>query len=307
MSEQFDVVALGEAMVEFNQANASEPLYRQGFGGDTSNAVIAASRQGARVAYLSRVGEDHFGRMLLDLWQAEGVDVSAVARDAQAPTGLYFVNHGPQGHSFSYLRAGSAASRMQPQTMDLSPAGRTRWLHVSGISQAISASACDTVFAAIETARAANGKVSFDPNLRLSLWPLARARATICATIAMTDLFLPSLDEAVALAGTDDVPAIFAWARAHGAHTVVLKAGPSGAWYAEQGGEPQLAAARAVQAVDATGAGDCFDGSLLARLANGDTLADAVRYANAAAGLSTLGHGAVAPIPTAAQVRAALG
>lgn len=307
MSEQFDVVALGEAMVEFNQANASEPLYRQGFGGDTSNAVIAASRQGARVAYLSCVGEDHFGRMLLDLWQAEGVDVSAVARDAQAPTGLYFVNHGPQGHSFSYLRAGSAASRMQPQTMDLSAAGRTRWLHVSGISQAISASACDTVFAAIETARAANGKVSFDPNLRLSLWPLARARATICATIAMTDLFLPSLDEAVALAGTDDVPAIFAWARAHGAHTVVLKSGPAGAWYAEQGAEPQLAAARAVQAVDATGAGDCFDGSLLARLAAGDTLADAVRYANAAAGLSTLGHGAVAPIPTAAQVRAALG
>ncbi|MYN39095.1 sugar kinase [Duganella sp. FT109W] len=307
MSEQFDVVALGEAMVEFNQANASEPLYRQGFGGDTSNAVIAASRQGARVAYLSRVGEDHFGRMLLDLWQAEGVDVSAVARDPQAPTGLYFVNHGPRGHSFSYLRAGSAASRMQPQTMDLSAAGRTRWLHVSGISQAISASACDTVFAAIETARAANGKVSFDPNLRLSLWPLARARATICATIAMTDLFLPSLDEAVALAGTDDVPAIFAWARAHGAHTVVLKSGPAGAWYAEQGAQPQLAAARAVQAVDATGAGDCFDGSLLARLAAGDTLADAVRYANAAAGLSTLGHGAVAPIPTAAQVRAALG
>jgi 2-dehydro-3-deoxygluconokinase len=306
MSEQFDVVALGEAMVEFNQAKSSEPLYLQGFGGDTSNAVIAASRQGARTAYLSRVGEDHFGRMLLDLWQMEGVDVSAVARDPQAPTGLYFVNHGPEGHAFSYLRAGSAASRMQPQTMDLSAAGRTRWLHVSGISQAISAGACDTVFAAIETARAAGGKVSFDPNLRLSLWPLARARATICATIAMTDLFLPSLDEAVALAGTDDVPAIFAWARAHGAHTVVLKAGSAGAWFAEPGAQPQLAAARAVQAVDATGAGDCFDGSLLARLAAGDALGDAVRYANAAAGLSTLGHGAVAPIPTAAQVRAAL-
>ncbi len=307
MSKDFDVVALGEAMVEFNQARSSEPLYRQGFGGDTSNAVIAASRQGARTAYLSRVGEDHFGRMLLELWQTEGVDVSGVARDAQAPTGLYFVNHGPSGHAFSYLRAGSAASRMQPQTMDLSAAQRTRWFHVSGISQAISANACDTVFAAIEAARAAGGKVSFDPNLRLSLWPMARARATICATIALTDLFLPSLDEAVTLAGTDDVPSIFAWARSHGARTVVLKAGPSGAWYAEQGAEPQLAASRAVQAVDATGAGDCFDGSLLARLAAGDTLADAVRYANASAGLSTLGHGAVAPIPTAAQVRTALG
>ena len=111
MSKHFDVVALGEAMVEFNQGTPGEPMYRQGFGGDTSNAVIAAARQGARTAYLSRVGDDHFGRMLLDLWQAEGVDISAVARDPQAPTGLYFVNHGPDGHAFSYLRAGSAASR----------------------------------------------------------------------------------------------------------------------------------------------------------------------------------------------------
>jgi len=307
MNKRYDVVALGEAMVEFNQGIPGEPLYRQGFGGDTSNAVIAATRQGARTAYLSRVGDDHFGRMLLDLWRAEGVDVGAVTSDPQAPTGLYFVNHGPEGHAFSYLRAGSAASRMQPQSMDLRAAGETHWFHVSGISQAISAHACDTVFTAIEIARAAGARISFDPNLRLTLWPLARARATICATIAMTDLFLPSLDEAVALAGTDDVPAIFAWCRAHGAQAVVLKSGSKGAWYAQAGAEPQLAAANPVKAIDATGAGDCFDGSLLARLAAGDELADAVRYANAAAALSTLGHGAVAPIPTAAQVRAALG
>ena len=149
----FDIVALGEAMVEFNQATPGEANYRQGFGGDTSNAVIAASRQGARTAYLTRVGEDAFGGMLLDLWRAEGVDVSAVARDADAPTGLYFVTHGPDGHAFSYLRAGSAASRMQPRTMDLGLIESARWLHVSGISQAISASACDTVFA-LMTARA---------------------------------------------------------------------------------------------------------------------------------------------------------
>lgn len=303
----FDIVALGEAMVEFNQATPGEANYRQGFGGDTSNAVIAASRQGARTAYLSRVGGDRFGAMLLDLWRAEGVDVSAVARDADAPTGLYFVNHGPDGHAFSYLRAGSAASRMQPRTMDLSAIESTRWLHVSGISQAISAGACDTVFAAIEVARRAGAQVSFDPNLRLSLWPLARAGAIIRATIGMTDLFMPSLDEAVALAGTDDVGTMFAWCRAQGARSVVLKCGPKGAWYAGEGEAPRLAAGHPVQAVDATGAGDCFDGSLLARLAAGDALGDAVRYANVSAALSTQGHGAVAPIPSAAQVRAALG
>ena len=305
--KRFDIVALGEAMVEFNQATPGEPNYRQGFGGDTSNAVIAASRQGARTAYLSRVGDDTFGGMLLDLWRAEGVDVSAVARDADSPTGLYFVNHGPDGHAFSYLRAGSAASRMHPRSMDLSPIESARWLHVSGISQAISASACDTVFAAIDIARRAGVKVSFDPNLRLSLWPLARARAVMGATVGMTDLFMPSLDEAVALAGTDDVETMFAWCRAQGARSVVLKTGPKGAWYAGEGEAPRLAAGYPVQAVDATGAGDCFDGSLLARLAAGDALGDAVRYANVSAALSTQGHGAVAPIPGAAQVRAALG
>jgi len=306
MTKRYDVVALGEAMVEFNQASSDEPLYRQGFGGDTSNAMIAASRQGARAAYLSRIGDDRFGRMLLDLWQAEGVDASAVVRDSEAPTGLYFVNHGVDGHSFSYLRAGSAASRMQPRTMDLRAVSETRWLHVSGISQAISVSACDTVFAAIEAAGAAGAQISFDPNMRLSLWPMARARAVICATIPLSDLFLPSLDEAVALAGTDDIDAIFSWCRSHGARTVVLKCGAAGAWYALPGELPQLAAANVMQAVDATGAGDCFDGSLLARLSAGDALADAVRYANVSAGLSTLGHGAAAPIPTAAQVLAAM-
>ena len=302
----FDIVALGEAMVEFNQAKPGEANYRQGFGGDTSNAVIAASRQGARTAYLSRVGDDTFGAMLLDLWRAEGVDASAVARDADAPTGLYFVTHGPDGHAFSYLRAGSAASRMQPRTMDLGLIESARWLHVSGISQAISASACDTVFAAIDIARRAGVKVGFDPNLRLSLWPLARARAVMGATIGMTDLFMPSQDEAVALAGTDDVETMFAWCRAQGARSVVLKCGPKGAWYAGEGEAPRLAEGYPVQAVDATGAGDCFDGSLLARLAAGDALGDAVRYANVSAALSTQGHGAVAPIPSAAQVRAAL-
>jgi 2-dehydro-3-deoxygluconokinase len=306
MDKKYDVVALGEAMVEFNQTSAEQPNYRQGFGGDTSNAVIAASRQGAATAYLSRVGDDRFGGMLRALWQAEGVDISGVARDAGAPTGLYFVNHDAGGHAFSYLRAGSAASRMQPRDMDLSAVAASRWLHVSAISQAISASACDTVFAAIEAARAAGTMVSYDPNLRLSLWPLARARATICATIAMTDLFLPSMDEAVALSGSNDIGEIFAWCREQGARTVVLKCGAEGAWHAGPGETPQLAAPRKVDAVDATGAGDCFDGSLLARLAAGDALGDAVRYANVSAGLSTLGHGAVAPIPSAAQVREAM-
>src|SRR5205809_5692571 len=112
MEKRFDVAALGEAMLEFNQTHPGEPQYLQGFGGDTSNAVIAAARAGARTTYLTRLGADMFGDELMALWEREGVDTSGVERDAQAPTGIYFVKHGAAGHQFHYLRAGSAASRM---------------------------------------------------------------------------------------------------------------------------------------------------------------------------------------------------
>jgi 2-dehydro-3-deoxygluconokinase len=194
------ILALGEAMLEFNQARADAPdAYLRGFGGDTSNMAIAAARLlGVRgqVGYVTRVGDDPFGRMLLDLWQREGIDTRAVDVDVDAPTGVYFVTHGPRGHEFSYLRTGSAASRMRPDTLPLAVIRGARVLHVSGISQAISASACDAVLAAIDVAKSAGAGISYDSNLRLKLWPLARARAIVAATIAQCNWFLPSLDEA---------------------------------------------------------------------------------------------------------------
>lgn len=301
--KRFDIVALGEAMIEFNE---SEPgLYRQGFGGDTSNAAIAAARQGARAAYCSRVGRDRFGRMLLDLWRAEGVDADAVQQDGGAPTGMYFVSHDAGGHHFQYMRAGSAASLMAPSNLPLAVLADCRYLHVSGISQAISASACDAVFAAIEAARHAGARVAYDPNLRLSLWPLARAQAVIEKTIGLSDVFLPGLDEAMLLAGVDSRDAVLDWCGRHGARQVVLKCGAEGAWiWQREQRTARHVPPMAVRPVDATGAGDCFDGALVARLAAGDELESAVRYANVAAALSTTGYGAIAPIPRRAAVLA---
>ncbi len=293
-----DIVALGEAMVEFNQTQAEPPLYLQGFGGDTSNAAIAAARAGARVAYLTRLGSDRWGDRLMALWQHENVATHAVLRDAHAPTGMYFVSHDAQGHHFSYARAGSAASRMQPAdvpTWQATIAG-SRWLHLSGISLAISASACDTAFAAMQVARAAGTHVALDSNLRLSLWPLARAQACITHAIGLCDLFLPSLEDVTALTGLTDPQAIIGWSHAQGARQVVLKLGAEGA-LASDGQTQRRLPGLPVQAVDATGAGDCFAGNLLARLSQGDDLWTATTYANAAAALSVQGYGAVAPLP----------
>lgn len=303
-----DVAALGEAMLEFNQTQTEPPLYLQGFGGDTSNAAIAAARAGARVAYLSRLGQDHWGHLLMQLWAREGVDTRGIVRDAQAPSGVYFVSHDERGHHFSYARAGSAASRMQAadvQTHWSGLIGASRWLHLSGISLAISPSACDAGFAAMHAARAQGTRIAFDSNLRLSLWPLDRARACISEAVRLCDLFLPSLDDMKALTGLHSPEAVLDWSHAHGARQVVLKLGAEGVIVSEDGQRTRIAPL-SVRAVDATGAGDCFAGNLLARLCRGDRLTQAARYANAAAALSVQGHGAVAPLPTPAAVQALL-
>jgi 2-dehydro-3-deoxygluconokinase len=297
----FDVVALGEAMVEFNQIRPGEPHYLQGFGGDTSNAVIAAARAGVRTAYLTRLGQDTFGDSLLALWAREGVDTAGIERDPQAPTGIYFVTHGAQGHEFNYRRAGSAASRMTPHWLPRGLVQQSKILHVSGISLAISASARDTAFEAMGEARQAGALVSFDSNLRLKLWSLEEARAAIVRAAGSCDLFLPSAEDLEVLSGQSDPAAMVDWSHALGARQVVLKRGAQGA-LVRDGRRREHIAGHQVHMVDATGAGDCFCGNLLARVALGDSLFDAARYANAAAAIAVQGFGAVAPLPRAEQV-----
>jgi len=290
-----DIIGLGEPLIEFNQTG-TDGNYRLGHGGDTSNAVIAAARQGARAGYVTALGSDQFGDSFIELWSHEGVDTTAVQRHPGAHTGVYFVSHGAKGHVFSYLRTGSAASQLGPQDLPETYLASARFLHVSGISQAISATACDAVFRAMEIVRSAGGKVSYDTNLRLKLWPLARARAIVDATIPLCDVIFPSLEDATALTGLTNRDEIVDRYLALAAPLVVLKLGADGVLVATARERRHLAG-RKVRTVDATGAGDTFDGAFLAATISGADPFEAARYANAAAALSTEGFGAVAPIP----------
>lgn len=298
-----DIIGLGEAMVELNAARGGG--YVQGFGGDTSNAMVAAARSGARTGYITRVGDDPFGAALRGLWAAEGIDTAAVDIDRRAPTGIYFVTHGPQGHEFSYRRAGSAASLMTPESLPRAYIESARALHVSGISQAISEGAADTVFAAIDCARAAGRLVSYDTNLRLKLWPLARARAVTHEAMRSCDIALPGLEDARLLTGLQEPDAIADFYLHLGAAVVALTLGAQGALVATPEKRARIASGK-VEAVDATGAGDTFDGAFLAEfLACGEAFR-AGRYACAAAALSTRGFGAVGPMPGRGEVEAVL-
>jgi 2-dehydro-3-deoxygluconokinase len=303
---QPDIIAIGEPLGEFNQTRAGDPHYLFGHGGDTSNAIIAAARSGARTGYVTAVGDDGIGRSFLDLWRREGVDTAGVKSDAQAHTGIYFISHGADGHEFSYLRTGSAASRMGPADLPAAMIQGAKALHVSGISQAISASAADMVFEAIRLAKAAGVTVSYDTNLRPRLWPLARAQAVTNAAMAMADIALPGLDDARQLTGLAEPDAIADFYLGRGSAIVAMTLGREGALVATKT-ERRRVPSIAVNAVDATGAGDCFDGAFLAEwLATRDPF-QAARYACAAAALSTTGYGAVSPLPRRADVLKALG
>lgn len=304
----FDIVSMGEPMLEFNQRPVGPDgarLYLEGCGGDTSNAAVAAARAGAKVAYLTGVGRDPAGARFMELWAEEGVDASHVVQSATHPTAVYFVRHGPKGHEFLFYRAGSAASAYGVGDVPEAVIAGAKIFYASGISQGISASAADAVFHAIGVAKRAGVRVAYDTNYRPRLWPAARAAAVIHAAIAQADIALPGTDDALALTGLTEPEAIVDFYLGLGPKLVALKMGAAGVLLASPEGRVHIPPFPCTP-VDATGAGDTFCGSFLARLAAGDAAEPAARYAAAAAALSTEGYGAVAPIPRRAAVLAAL-
>ncbi|HUB43626.1 MAG TPA: sugar kinase [Acetobacteraceae bacterium] len=299
-----DLLCMGEPMLEFNQLPPQPDgavHYLEGHGGDTSNAAVAAARQGASAGYITAIGEDAPGDSFMAMWAREGVDTATVRRTDRALTGVYFVTHDARGHHFLHYRANSPAALYAPADLPRDAIATARILFVSGISQGISNSAADAVFAAIELANEHGVKVAYDTNYRPRLWPPARAAAVMHAAIAQADYVFPGLEDALVLTGLSDPDEILNFYLSLGCPVVVLKMAEQGAYLAD--GEHRVRiAGHKVKVVDATGAGDAFCGSFLARILAGDTAENAARYANAAAALKCTGYGAVAPIPRPEQV-----
>lgn len=294
-----DIVSIGEPLMELS--NTEKGIYKEGFGGDTSNFLMAAARQGVQTAYFTQIGQDAFGDAFVKLWESEGVDTSYVNRLPDAHTGLYFITYTEKGHEFSYFRAGSAASKMTPADVPETLLAGAKLLHISGISQAISNSACDAVFEAVKIAKKNKVTVTYDPNIRLKLWSIERARAIINATVPYCDIFMPSLEDAEALTEMNKAEAIADYYHSIGVSIVILKLGKDGVMVSA-GGKKEMIPGYVVETVDQTGAGDTFDGAFCARYLKGASPVEAARYANAAAALSTRGYGAVSPIPMEKEV-----
>jgi 2-dehydro-3-deoxygluconokinase len=302
-----EIIAIGEPMIELNAveegALSEVRLFEKGWGGDTSNFSIAACRAGGRVGYLTRLGDDAFGESLLRLWQREGIDTRHVLKDPDAFTAVYFISRKGRQHHFHYFRHGSAASRMTPDFLPHDYIANARLLHVSGISQAISASVGDTVSAAISIARKTGRMVSYDPNFRPKLWALDRARAVIHETCRQADLIFPSLDEARLLTGLTVPEEVAKYYLSLGPKVVVVKLGAEGALLATAEGLRRFPSYK-VDAIDMSGAGDTFNGAFVAAYLARRPLDECMRFANAAAAITTTGLGCVTPVPRLKEIEA---
>ena len=262
------VVTIGEEMVlfwpEHGDTLEDAVQYRRSFGGAEGNFAIALSRLGVSTRWVSRLGDDAFGRSIRNALMREGVQVSAQV-DTLAPTAVFFkegVQSGPR--RVLYYRKGSAASRMSPS--DLAPelfAG-ARLLHLTGITPALSESCALMLREAITLARAAGCLVSIDPNVRLQIWPSAAAcREYLLGLFSEADVVLLGDEDASVLFPDLAEELILPTVRALGPTTVVLKMGSRGA-RANSHDEEASVAAFPVQVIDTVGAGDGFDAGFVA-------------------------------------------
>jgi 2-dehydro-3-deoxygluconokinase len=305
---ELDVVTLGESMVLL-LAEQPGPMreattFRRFIAGAESNLAIGLSRLGQTAGWFSRVGDDEFGRAIVFRIRGEGVDTSRVISDASAPTGLVIRERREVGPIEQvYYRRGSAASQLSPADLDADYVRNARFLHLTGITPALSESCRETVFAAADIARAAGVKVVLDPNYRSKLWDPPEARDVIRSLASHSDILLPGMDEAQLLTGFSDPELAARELLTLGPQLVVIKLGASGALALDGDGKVTRApAVRVERIVDPVGAGDAFAAGLLTSLLRAFPLEEALALANRCGALAMLNPGDMEALPSWSEV-----
>src|SRR5919205_1658373 len=225
------VVTAGEAMVLGVPTRPGRlrhaPSLELKIGGAESNLAIALARLGVSAGWAGLLGDDEPGRLVLDRIRGEGVETSRVRRLRDRPTGLYLREQVGQEARVYYYRAGSAASTMAPGTLDPEYLEGAEFLHLTGITPALSAECRDFVLWAASEARERGVRVSFDVNYRSKLWSPGEARDFTEELLPGVDLFFAGDEETRALWGREDEGFLRELAE-KGPREVVLKRGGEG-------------------------------------------------------------------------------
>ena len=283
MNRTLDVVTFGEAMMML-VADRPGPLedvpsFHKRTAGAETNVAIGLARLGLRVGWASRLGSDSMARYLLQSMRAEGIDCSHVTCDAGQRTGFLFKGRVDDGSDppIEYHRKGSAASHFAPGDIDAPWLVAARHLHATGVFPALSDGTHAAAERSLALMRAAGRSISFDPNLRPTLWPSpARMREAVNALAAQAHWVLPGLEEGRFLTGEDTPERIARFYRERGAALVVVKLGPDGAYFDGDAGAGRVAGFPVARVVDTVGAGDGFAVGVISALLEGRSVVDAV-------------------------------
>lgn len=267
-----DVVTFGESMVLFQPFQGESlrfaPLFSRTVAGAESNVAIGLARLGKKIRWISRLGEDPFGDLILSTLAGEGVDVSCVKRDADAPTAVFFKDYKPllSDPVVYYYRQGSAASHLSPQSWTASWFSQARHLHVTGITPALSDSAYELTLVAMKRAREQRMTISYDPNLRRKLWSAEEARQRLRSLIPYCDYFLPGRDELEFIWGAEALDVLAHKVLSLGPKMVAIKLGAQGSIGYTEHGSVQEDGIYVERVIDTVGAGDAYAAGLLSTL-----------------------------------------
>lgn len=276
MAALLDAVTVGEAMALF-MATEPGPLsrverYARAAAGAELNVAVGLSRLGLACGYISAVGRDSLGAGLIEFMQREGLDTTQVREDAAHPTGLMFKSRATDGSDplTEYRRTGSAASHLASTPEVLAYAAGARHLHLTGVAPAVSASLRQLVFELAAQSRAIGQSLSFDPNLRPSLWPSVDEMVdTLNRLAAQADIVLPGLAEGRLLTGASSAEGIAEFYLRRGSRQVVVKLGAEGAYAADGHGGRLIPGRPVPRVVDTVGAGDGFAVGVISALLDG--------------------------------------
>lgn len=285
------ILTFGEAMTLFVADSpgglAEIEHFQRRIAGADINVAIGLVRLGFAVSWLSRVGSDSFGRYIRTKLESEGLDCTHLITDPNHATGLVFKERAKHGADprVEYFRRGSAASMLNASDAAAVDFASTRHLHVTGIPPALSPSCRKLSWFMLEQARDAGASISFDPNLRPSLWPSeADMRETLNGMAARSDWIFPGLAEGQQLTGYQSPEAIADFYLDKGAAAVVVKLGPEGSYYRGYlGGKMEcftVPGFSVAKVVDTVGAGDGFAVGVISALLDGLSPLAAVRRGN---------------------------
>ncbi len=294
-------LGIGELMIELAPSDSPDSL-RRGFAGDVFNTLYYARLlmpKDWQVGFHTAFGTDSLSDDMKAFIARHNIDCYNTPRVEGCSPGLYMIHLRDGERSFSYWRNSSAARQLMRQP-DLLAAklAAAQFIYLSGITLAILSTADrQLLLKMVAQVRGADRTIFFDSNIRENLWPnAAEMRSAITAAGAVADIVLPSLDDEKRSFGDPDVRAVADRYRGWGAQTVVIKDGVAPALLVDADDAIFLAPQVVCSPLDSTAAGDAFNGSLMASMARGKTVREAIPAAHACAARVVLHRGALAPL-----------